>query len=159
MKKLHFLILLCVIFLLSGCSDSVDNNNQSHDDTKAPIIEKPENKIQEETSVSKVEEPAIPDTFIEDTRKQYSELYDTTHTFTDMYMVEKAWLIGGENIVQLTSLAGFNDAIVLTRNNIKRIEQASFADFATVSIIDKTGQSLSLMISPEELLVIIELLK
>lgn len=159
MKKLSFLILLCVIFLLTGCSGSVDNNNQPHADIRAPIIEKTESKIQEETSVSKAEEPAIPDTFIEDTRKQYSELYDTTHTFTDMYMVEKAWLIGDENIVQLTSIAGFNDAIVLTRSNIERIEQASFADFATISIIDKTGQTLSLMISPEELLEIIELLK
>ena len=159
MKKLHFLILLCVIFLLSGCYGPVDNNNQSHSATKDPIIEKPGSEIEEETIVSETENPIIPDTFIEDTRNQYAELYDTTHTFTDIYMVEKAWLIGDNNIVQLTSIAGFNDAIVLTRNNIERIEQASFADFATVSIIDKTGQTLSLIISPEELLEIIELLK
>ena len=159
MKNLYFLILLCVIFLLSGCSGSVDNNNPPNVDTKTPIIEKPESKIQEETSVSKTEEPAIPDTFIEDTRKQYSELYDTTHTFTDMYIAEKAWLIGDENIVQLTSIAGFNDVAVLSRSNIERIEQTSFADFSTISIIDKTGQTLSLIISPEELLEIIELLK
>ena len=76
-----------------------------------------------------------------------------------MYMAEKAWLIGDENIVQLTSIAGFNDVAVLTRSNIERIEQTSFADFSTISIIDKTGQTLSLMILPEELLVIIELLK
>ncbi len=159
MKKLYFLLLLCVIFLLPGCSASVDNNNQPRADTKAPIIERPENEIQKDTSVSKTETNVIPDTFIEDTRKQYAELYDTTHTFADMYMVEKAWLIGDENIVQLTSIAGFNDVVVLTRNNIERIEQASFADFATISIIDKTGQTLSLMILPEDLLVIIELIK
>lgn len=159
MKKIGFLIPLCVIALLTGCSGSDDNNNQLHADTKAPIIESPESQIQEETSVSKTEESTIPDTFIEDTRKQYSELFDTTHTFTDMYMAEKSWLIGDENIVQLTSIAGFNDVTVLTRSNIERIEQASFADLATISIIDKTGQTLSLMVLPEELLVIIELLK
>ena len=159
MKKLHFLILLCVIFLLSGCYGPVDNNNQSHSATKDPIIEKPGSEIEEETIVSETENPIIPDTFIEDTRNQYAELYDTTHTFTDIYMVEKAWLIGDENIVQLTSIAGFNDVAVLTRSNIERIEQTSFADFSTISIIDKTGQTLSLMILPEELLVIIELLK
>lgn len=157
MKKLHLLILLCVILMLSGCSNSFDNNNQFHADTKAPIIEKPVIENSEDSIVT--EKPTIPDTFIEDVRKQYAELYDTTHMFTDMYMGEKAWLIGDKNIVQLTSIAGLNDAAVLSRNNIERIEQASFADFATVSIIDRTGQTLSLTISPEELLLIIELLK
>ena len=135
MKKLNFLILLCVIFLLSGCSGSIDNNNQSHSTTKDPIIEKPGSEFEEETIVSETETPIIPDTFIEDARSQYAELYDTTHTFTDMYMAEKAWLIGDENIVQLTSIVGFNDVAVLTRSNIERIEQASFADLDRKSVV------------------------
>lgn len=154
MKKRCFLLLLCAVFLLSGCSFSSENNDSSHADTNLPIIENSGELIASDTA-----ELVIPDTYIEDTRNQYARLYDATHRFSDMYMAEKAWLIGDEKIVQLISIGGFNDATVLIRDNIERIEKASFADFATVSIIDKTGQTLSLMILPEELLVIIELLK
>ena len=155
MKKTLFPILLCAMLLLSGCSGPVDDNT----DTKAPMIEKSETEIPEASFIPETDEPSLPDAFAEDARAQYAGLYDAAHIFTDMYMAEKAWLIGDENIVQLVSAAGFNDVTVLTRNSIERIEQAVFFDFAAVSVIDKTGKTLSLTISPTELLAIIELLK
>ena len=158
MKKLHFIMFLCTLLLMYGCFGSDDKNCQTHTDTKTPVIEKLVIRIPEDSIVTEAEEP-ISNTFIDNTRKQYTELYETIYMFTDMYIVGKAWLIGDENIVQLTSVGGFSEATVLTRNNIEKIEQASFDDFATVSIIDKTSQILSLMISSEDLLVILELLK
>ena len=76
-----------------------------------------------------------------------------------MYMAEKAWLIGEQNIVQIISFTDFNDATVLARDNVERIEQSSFGNAACITVFDKTGQILSLMVSQDSLLEIVALLK
>ncbi len=99
------------------------------------------------------------DASVVEAREQYAKMYNTTHVFTDMYIPEKAWLIGEENIVELTSIAGFNDVSALTRDSIERVEQTSFSGFATVKIIDKTGNALSLTVHPQELFEILDLIE
>ena len=70
-------------------------------------------------------------------------MYNTPQRFVDMYMAEKAWLIGEQNIVQLISFVDFNDATVLARDNIERIEQSSFGDVASITVFDKACQTLA----------------
>ena len=159
MKRRLFPLLLCAMFIFSACSSPAYTNGAAQSSTQPSVFENPDMGIMADTDVSKKAELPQPDISIERARKQYAELYETSHMFTDMYMVEKAWLIGKENIVQLISIAGFNDVSILTRESIERIEQASFSNFASVTIFDKTGDSISLMVYPEELLAITELLK
>ena len=61
--------------------------------------------------------------------------------------------------MQLISFADFNDATILARDNIERLEQSSFGEVVSITVFDKTGQILSLMVSPDELLEIVEVLK
>lgn len=150
MKQKLFLLLLCGIIFISGCSSQDNMNNAALPTAPSSFPEK---------SNSENTEPPKPNISIDNIRKEYAELYDSSDMFVDMYIAEKSWLIGEEHIVQLISFAGFNNVSVLPRNSIERIEQASFDDFSNVTVFDKTGKSVSIMVTPEELPKIIALLK
>jgi len=156
MKPNTLLILCCLLLLFSGCSAASEEPEQAQSKPNTSIVEQAETEEKEFESIRDSKSSAVPDTFIENSRKQYAGLYNTSREFEDLYIPEKAWLIGNEYIVQLMSIAGFNDASVISCENIERIEQSSFGDFASITVYDKTGQSITIMVCPDDLFLIIE---
>lgn len=89
----------------------------------------------------------------------YAKLYNTNGEFHDLYMAEKAWLIGTDIIVQVISIGGFDDITALALNADARVEHSVYENCALVTVYDKTGQAISLMVCPEDALTLAELLK
>ena len=160
MRIFQIALLLYIALLLVGCAPTEEDvSNSSISPAHTPVLEDTDSKTRWDESASEQMDETTHNIFCEEARVEFSKLYNTPHLVVDMYMAEKAWLIGEQNIVQLISFVDFNDATVLARDNIERIEQLSFDDFASITIFDKTGQTLSLIVSPDELLAISELLK
>lgn len=160
MRIFQIALLLYIALLLVGCAPTEEDvSNSSISPAQTPVLEDTDSKRRWDESASEQMDETTQNIFCEEARVEFSKLYNTPHLFVDMYMAEKAWLIGEQNIVQLISFADFNDATVLARDNIERIEQSSFGDVASITVFDKAGQTLSLMVSPDELFTISELLK
>ena len=159
MKFLQLALILYIATMLTGCTATDNISNSSPYPVQSPVLEDTDSKITYDEVTSEHVDETTQNSFCEEARAEFSKLYDTSHVFVDMYMSEKAWLIGEQNIVQIISFTDFNDATVLARDNVERIEQSSFGDVASITIFDKTGQTLSLMVSPDELLEIVEVLK
>ena len=159
MKFFQLALILYIATMLTGCTATDDVGNSSPYAVQSPVLGDNDSKIiYDEVTSEHVDETAQNSSF-EEARAEFSKLYDTSHVFVDMYMSEKAWLIGEQNTVQIISFSDFNDATVLARDNIERIEHSSFGNAASITVFDKTGQTLSLMVSPDELLEIVDLLK
>ena len=160
MKIFQIALLLYIALLLVGCAPTEEDvSNSSISPAQTPVLEDTDSKTRWDESASEQMDETTQNSFCEEARAEFSKLYDTSHIFVDMYMAEKAWLIGEQNIVQLISFSDFNDATILARDNIERLEQSSFGEVVSITVFDKTGQILSLMVSPDELLEIVELLK
>lgn len=159
MSFFRLAVILYIVAMLTGCTTTEDISSSSPYPVQSPVLEDTDSKITYDKVTSEHVDETTQNSFCEEARAEFSKLYDTSHVFVDMYMAEKAWLIGEQNIVQLISVAVFNDATILARDNIERIEQSSFGDVVSITVFDKTGQILSLMVSPDELLEIVELLK
>ena len=157
MKRNFCIILLCIPFMLTGCFTSVNKSTLSQSPTQSHIFEKPNPKLTYDTSNAEETEEELSNTYGEDARKQLSELYNTSQVFEDLYMVEKVWLIGKENVVQLISFGDYDDICVLSRDNIEKIKISSFSDFAKMTVYDKTGQSISLTVHSDEFFELSEL--
>ena len=159
MKFFQLALILDIATMLTGCTATEDISNSSPYPVQSPVLEDTDSKITYDEVTSEHVDETTQNSFCEEARAEFSKLYDTSHVFVDMYMSEKAWLIGEQNIVQIISFTDFNDATVLARDNVERIEQSSFGDVASITVFDKTGQILSLMVSPDSLLEIVALLK
>ena len=159
MRFFQLAVILFAVLMLAGCTPTKDVSDSSSSPVHSPVLEDTDSKITYDEIVAERVDETTQSSFSEEARAEFSKLYDTSHLFVDMYMAEKAWLVGEQNIVQLISFADFNDATVLARDNIERIEQSSFGDIASITVFDKTGQTVSLMVSPDELLEIADLLK
>ena len=159
MKFFQLALILYIATMLTGCTATDNISNSSPYPVQSPVLEDTDSKITYDEVTSEHVDETTQNSFCEEARAEFSKLYDTSHVFVDMYMSEKAWLIGEQNIVQIISFSDFNDATVLARDNIERIEHSSFGNAASITVFDKTGQILSLMVSPDELLEIVEVLK
>ena len=159
MKFFQLALILYIATMLSGCTATEDISNSSPYPVLSPALEDTDLNTTYDEIDSECVDETPKNSFYEEARAEFSKLYDTSHVFVDMYMSEKAWLIGEQNIVQIISFTDFNDATVLARDNIERIEHSSFGNAASITVFDKTGQTLSLMVSPDELFTISELLK
>ena len=160
MKSALFLSTVALVFLFSGCASFVDAGSATlppSQNYESSLVSS-NDEIREDKSASEKTELSDLDNSVQKACKQYAELYGSSHVFADMYMDEKSWLIGEDDIVQLISFAEFNDVTVLARGSVERIEQASFDSFATITIFDKTGHTISLFVLPKDLSSIVELL-
>jgi len=109
--------------------------------------------------VKEIEQSSVSDKNNEDAWIAYSEKYGTECHFTDLYVPSKCWLVGDENVVELMSLGGIDDATVINRASIERVEHTNITELTTISVFDKTGKSISIMLSSEDAEKLLELIK
>ena len=74
----------------------------------------------------------------------------TKEDFADLYLPAKCWLVGKENIVEIISVGGIDDVTVTEHTAVERVEHLGVDEFTSISVFDKTGQSISIMVSPED---------
>ena len=147
--------IIIAILLFGGCAKQ---ETEVHTEkTKAPAVMQTTEEIE---AVKENEESSVSDENKADALITYAEKYGTECRFTDLYVPAKCWLVGDENVVELMSLGGIDDATVINRASIERVEHTNIVEFTTISVFDKTGKSISIMLSSkdaEKLLDLIEL--
>ena len=94
-----------------------------------------------------------------ETIDKYVQLYNATDKISDMFMAEKVWLVSRDNIVQLISISGFDSVAVIPRSSVERVEQTSVGVFATVTVVDKTGQEFTISVDSSAVFDVMALLK
>ncbi len=142
MKK-RWKIVGVVLILLLGCACSQPKDNGF------PVLENASSLLQEknEDFVSQKQEKA---SFVQETWGQYAKQYNTTHMFPDLYVSGKVWLVGEDCLVELIVANGVTKVVVFPRESIQRVEQTELEAFCTVTVFDKTGKSISLLVSSLE---------
>lgn len=136
-----FVSVLIMILCVYGCADggeSFESTTSTRTTTTASLV----------TTVS-----------FSETVDKYAQLYSATDKISDMYMAEKVWLVRRDNIVQLISISGFDSVTVIPRSSVERVEQTSVGAFATVTVIDKTGQEISISVDSSTVFDVMGILK
>lgn len=144
MKSVICSIIIAVL-LLGGCAKRETEVHTKK--TEVPAVMQTTEEIED---VKEIEQSYVSDKNNEDAWIAYSEKYGTEFRFTDLYVPSKCWLVGDENMVELMSLGGIDDATVINRASIERVEHSTVMDFSNITVFDKTGKSISIMVSPEE---------
>ena len=153
MKSVICSIIIAVL-LLGGCAKRETEVHTKK--TEVPAVMQTTEEIED---VKEIEQSYVSDKNNEDEWIAYSEKYGTECRFTDLYVPAKCWLVGDENVVELMSLGGIDDATVINRASIERVEHTNIAELTTISVFDKTGKSISIMLSSEDAEKLLELIK
>lgn len=135
---ISILIVMLVVFM-SSCSD------------KSIVPVSPEVTVAEPVEAamptfSETEPPPAP----KPDRQPYMEQYGAQHCFEDVFFPEKCWLICEETIVQLISFEGFDDVTVIDRASVERVQSLSLGNCVSIEAFDRTNQTVSIMVSPQE---------
>lgn len=158
MKRFLCILLILSIITLAGCTVETPKNESSiHSRSINSIEQLKEDAISSDTYVPNEtpEEKAVREREI---LVKYTKMYNTNIDFSDMYVAEKHLLIGDEVIVELFVIGDFCNVVSISKKNIERIEHSVFEEFASVTIYDKTKQTISLTVTPENLNKILEFL-
>lgn len=145
--------LIVVLMLMVGCAPHKEmppTITETHKPTISQSEEPPEKSETEKPVEIEQDDSEDVAESVDDACERYAELYSASHIVHDLYMYEKAWLVGDNNIVQVVSIAGYDDVVVLSRESVERVEHSIFSDFASVTIFDKSGKSISIMLPPED---------
>ena len=116
MKSVICSIIIAAL-LLGGCAKQETEVHTKK--TEVPAVMQTTEEIED---VKEIEQSYVSDKNNEDEWIAYSEKYGTECRFTDLYVPAKCWLVGDENMVELMSLGGIDDATVINRASIERVE-------------------------------------
>ena len=105
MKSVICSIIIAVL-LLGGCAKRETEVHTKK--TEVPAVMQTTEEIED---VKEIEQSSVSNN--EDAWIAYSEKYDTECRFTDLYVPSKCWLVGDENVVELMSLGGIDDATLI----------------------------------------------
>ena len=148
MKLFIYSSLIIVALLFGGCAGQESELHTKEKSVPDEAIVSTEVQTKEEIEPVKENYQSIAiDDSKDDGWLKYAEKYNTEHRFADLYMPAKCWLIGNENIVEIISLGGIDDVTVIDHAAIERVEHTNIGEFTTISVFDKTGKSISIMVS------------
>jgi len=158
LNKLFFYITI-LIFFLTGCSTPKaslpDERPEEYANTQTLTV----TRVDEFTDSSETKTQATENKEDEkDVWLTYAEKYETEHHFSDLYIPAKCWLVGKENIVEIISVGGIDDVTIMEHKAVERVEHLNIGEFTTISVFDKTGQSISIILSQEETDKLLELI-
>ena len=146
-----FVCIILLTLLLGGCARQ---EQEAHIEEKSTMQERvfvTEVQTTEEIEIVEEEAPSIAnDDSKDDGWLTYAEKYNTEHRFADLYVPAKYWLVGKENIVEIISVGGIDDVTVMEHKTVERVEQLNVDEFTNISVFDKTGKSISIMVSLED---------
>ena len=151
MKRYIFLALIFICFILSGCSgESYTLDKKENQIVKVEKIEQketaPEANIKKDSEKSATQDK--PDyTQILD---KYRALYEAEEIYSDLYFDGKFLLIGKSSVVCLIVIGDVEDATVISKQNIAKAEDFVSGEFGSITIYDKTGETVGIMVKPEE---------
>ena len=152
MKSVICSIIIAAL-LLGGCAKQETEVHTKK--TEVPAVMQTTEEIED---VKEIEQSYVSDKNNEDEWIAYSEKYGTECRFTDLYVPDKCWLVGDENIVEIISVGGIDDVTVTEHTAIERVEHSTVMDFSNITVFDKTGKSISIILSQEETDKLLELI-
>ena len=151
MKIFIYGSIIMLTLLLGGCAGQESELHNKEKSVSDEAIVSTEVQTKEDSeSVKENDQSTATDNSKDDGWLTYVERYDAEYRFADLYLPEKCWLVGKENIVELVSVQGMDKVVVMSQTAVERVEHTNIGDFTIVSLFDKTGQSISIMVSTED---------
>ena len=155
MKALIGILLIGFALLLGGCAAGEDREPAQSASGFASIPAGPE---EEAGSAGETDDPPVSEA-PEPVWKPYAEKYGAEYGFTDIYLPERVWLIGEENIVQLLLFDGAETVTVIRRSALERVESLALSTEVTLRAYDKTMNYILIMVTAEDAEAILALLQ
>lgn len=143
-------IICCVVILtllLAGCTTQKTTLHKEHNKKSAPTVTQVDESANSKALTSQPLETKENKTEVFDT---YAQKYEAEKRFEDLYIPAKCWLLGDENIVEVISLGNVDNVTVIKQSSVERVEHSTVMNFSNITVFDKTGQSISIMVSPED---------
>lgn len=143
-------VICCVVILallLAGCTTQTTTLPKEHNKKPVPTVTHVDEPANSKVPTSQPLETKENITEVFDT---YARTYEAEKRFEDLYIPAKCWLLGDENIVEVISLDNVDNVTVITQSSVERVEHSTIMNFCNVTVFDKTGKSISIMVSPEE---------
>ena len=151
MKIFIYTSIIVLVLLLGGCTEKEAELSGERKPVTEETIAPAEVHTEEYSEpVMESDRKTTTDNNKEDGWLTYAEKYETEYCFTDLYISAKCWLVGKENIVEIISVGGIDDVTIMEHKAVERVEHLNIGEFTTISVFDKTGQSISIMVSPED---------
>lgn len=151
MKRYIFLALIFICFILSGCSDESYTSDKkdnlivkvekSEYEEKAPDTDT-KNKAEEISHQNKTDYTQILD--------KYRALYSIEEIYSDLYFDGKFLLVGKNSVVCLIVIGDVEDTTVISKQNIAKAEDFVSGEFGSITIYDKNGETVGIMVKPKE---------
>ena len=150
MKQIIFGIIILVL-CLGGCANKAPEPSveefYAQEETNKPT----EFKEEYEPTEPKTDTTYAPTGEVkEENWLKYAKMYNTEHRFEDINVPAKCWLIGNKSIVDVFSAGNIDTVKVVEHTAITRVEHFNADTFVSVLVFDKSGQSISLMVSQED---------
>lgn len=143
MKSFICILTVILVFTTTGCTDKEYNERK-------PLHKQATASQNFETKQNTDNSPKTStDGKKENKWNTYAEKYEADSFFEDAYIPMKCWLIGKENIVEVISLEDIDSVTVIEKSAVERIEHQSIGEFTNVSIYDKTGKNISIILAKD----------
>ena len=143
--------IIVLVLLLGGCTgEKPESHIEEKSATQETVVATEVQTVEDVEPVKESDRKTTTDNNKEDGWLTYAEKYDTEYRFTDLYLPAKCWLVGKENIVEIISVGGIDDVTVTEHTAVERVEHSTVMNYCNVTVFDKTGQSISIIVSPED---------
>ncbi|MBE7041084.1 MAG: hypothetical protein E7400_03860 [Ruminococcaceae bacterium] len=143
--------IIMVALLLSGCRGQTTVLHSGEKQAEQEIVAQNEasSGVVGRDAAEKENIIAIEDTVEHGQFAKYDE-YTKELCFVDCCLSAKCWLVGDGNIVEMIYAGDVSYTTVVDKVSIVRVEHLNAGVFTTISVFDKTGQSITLMVSSED---------
>lgn len=151
-------IICCVVILtliLAGCTTQKTTLHKEHNKKPVPTVTQVDESANSKAPTAQPLETKENKTEVFDT---YAQKYEAENRFEDLYIPAKCWLLGDENIVEVISLGNVDNVTVIKQSSVERVEHSTVMNFCNATVFDKTGKSISIMLSQEETDKLLELI-
>lgn len=142
-QKILLVLLFSILFDLSSCGTvTIDFPESDRRTQYSPVSESesdPYDGVTDKNPNEKSDEEII---------TYYVSLYSAENVYRDMFAPQNLLLIGDDFVVGLFVMNPFSQTVEIRKNNVERIGNTSFGTFSTIEVFDKSGQCVSVTVSP-----------
>ena len=151
MKRHIFIATILICFLLSGCSGENHISKQPNE-CAIETVKTEREEVSFETNTNSITEEKTYQAEANYTQilERYKTLYEAEDIYPDLYFDGKFLFVGKSSVVCLIVIGNTQDSTIISKQNIAKVDDFVSGEFGSITIYDKTGETVSIMVKPEE---------
>lgn len=149
-KKYIFITMILICFLLSGCSGA-NNISKQPNECVIETVNTEHEEVSFKTNANNITEGKTYQAKADYTQifERYKILYEAEDFYPDLYFDGKFLLVGKSSVVCLIVIGDTQDTTIISKQNIAKVDDFVSSEFGSITIYDKTGETVSIMVNPE----------